>query len=393
MAQIGNFLIRNIETILKSALYTFLSEGGKFMKRSRCILVIIMVFITIVIIPLSALAHSGRTDSSGGHRDNKNKSGLGSYHYHCGGHPPHLHSNGVCPYSSNTINSYSSSSMVSVPKETYASSVKFTNVPKKLNVDDTIKIEYTVYPNDAVNKEVIWKSSNNDIAMVSSDGVVTAVGSGTATITATTSNNKSASFKVLVNEVLADSVTIINKLSEITVNETVTLRAELLPKNTTYKTIDWTSSNSEIAQVDANGNLKALKSGEVTITAKQKNKSDYFHLVVKPTKAYSIKITTTSKRIQKGDTLSLEAVVLPDNAEDKDIKWTVDNETIATINNNILTTIKTGTIKVTATTVSGKSDSMYIEIYSNESAGAIIGGAVILGSGIVYYFKKKKKSS
>lgn len=45
-------------------------------------------------------AHSGRTDSSGGHKDNKNKSGLGSYHYHCGGNPPHLHSNGYCPYSS-----------------------------------------------------------------------------------------------------------------------------------------------------------------------------------------------------------------------------------------------------------------------------------------------------
>jgi len=47
---------------------------------------------------MQAFAHSGRTDGSGGHRDNKNKSGLGSYHYHCGGYPPHLHNNGVCPY-------------------------------------------------------------------------------------------------------------------------------------------------------------------------------------------------------------------------------------------------------------------------------------------------------
>lgn len=45
-------------------------------------------------------AHSGRTDSAGGHKDNKNKSGLGSYHYHCGGNPPHLHDSGTCPYSS-----------------------------------------------------------------------------------------------------------------------------------------------------------------------------------------------------------------------------------------------------------------------------------------------------
>lgn len=45
-------------------------------------------------------AHSGRTDGNGGHRDNKNKSGLGSYHYHCGGHKAHLHPDGVCPYNS-----------------------------------------------------------------------------------------------------------------------------------------------------------------------------------------------------------------------------------------------------------------------------------------------------
>jgi len=45
--------------------------------------------------------HSGRTDSSGGHRDNNNVSGLGYYHYHHG-QGPHLHDNGICPYSVST---------------------------------------------------------------------------------------------------------------------------------------------------------------------------------------------------------------------------------------------------------------------------------------------------
>lgn len=35
---------------------------------------------------ISVYAHSGRTDSNEGHRDNKNKSELGNYHYHCGGY-------------------------------------------------------------------------------------------------------------------------------------------------------------------------------------------------------------------------------------------------------------------------------------------------------------------
>ncbi|WP_455543682.1 YHYH domain-containing protein [Intestinibacter sp.] len=62
---------------------------------------ILTIILTLIMTSVS-FAHSGRTDSSGGHRDNKNKSGLGSYHYHCGGYPAHLHKNGVCPYSSSS---------------------------------------------------------------------------------------------------------------------------------------------------------------------------------------------------------------------------------------------------------------------------------------------------
>lgn len=64
-----------------------------------------------------AEAHSGRTDASGGHRDNKNKSGLGSYHYHCGGHPAHLHENGVCPYDTSSSVS-AKNTAVSAPTQT-----------------------------------------------------------------------------------------------------------------------------------------------------------------------------------------------------------------------------------------------------------------------------------
>lgn len=72
---------------------------------------LVTLLIVLMLIPMAAFAHSGRTDSSGGHKDNKNKSGLGSYHYHCGGNPAHLHTNG-CPYSS------TSSSKKTTPKPT-----------------------------------------------------------------------------------------------------------------------------------------------------------------------------------------------------------------------------------------------------------------------------------
>lgn len=63
------------------------------MKKMLCVL------LSVLLLSLPVSAHSGRTDSAGGHHDNKNVSGLGPYHYHHG-YPAHLHPNGVCPYAS-----------------------------------------------------------------------------------------------------------------------------------------------------------------------------------------------------------------------------------------------------------------------------------------------------
>lgn len=57
----------------------------------------VLSFVCVLFV-ITSEAHYGRTDANGGHKDNKNKSGLGPYHYHCGDYPAHLHENGVCPY-------------------------------------------------------------------------------------------------------------------------------------------------------------------------------------------------------------------------------------------------------------------------------------------------------
>lgn len=72
------------------------------------------LFLCLLTISTISLAHSGRTDASGGHRDNKNVSGLGSYHYHHG-YPAHLHSNGVCPYSTPSAPAATSSAPAATP--------------------------------------------------------------------------------------------------------------------------------------------------------------------------------------------------------------------------------------------------------------------------------------
>lgn len=72
-------------------------------KALRRILVYAMSF-SLVFQGGFAAAHSGRTDSAGGHHDYQNASGLGSYHYHHG-YGPHLHSNGACPYETSSDSS------------------------------------------------------------------------------------------------------------------------------------------------------------------------------------------------------------------------------------------------------------------------------------------------
>lgn len=69
-----------------------------------------------------AQAHSGRTDSQGGHHDYKNKSGLGSYHYHHG-YPAHLHTGGVCPYENGNAASSSKQTSGSTAEKSAAPSL------------------------------------------------------------------------------------------------------------------------------------------------------------------------------------------------------------------------------------------------------------------------------
>ena len=134
--------------------------------------------------PLIAEAHSGRTDSSGGHKDNKNASGLGYYHYHCGGYPAHLHTNGVCPYSSSGAGSSDGST-----------SVKKAKINKKsasLVIGKTVQLKVK-----NASGKVTWKSNNRKIANVSQKGKVTAKNAGKATITAKV-DGKSLKCKVTV---------------------------------------------------------------------------------------------------------------------------------------------------------------------------------------------------
>ena len=356
----------------------------------------------ILSLSLSAFAHGGRTDESGGHKDNKNKSGLGGYHYHCGGYPAHLHTNGVCPYRGGG-SSGSSSSYSSTPKTVYATSITAKNVPSKIDAGETATLEASVYPSNAEDKTISWESSDTSVLTVSSTGSLTAVGVGTATITAKTSRGTSKKFTITVNEVMAESISIASNDTEILLEDTQILECEFTPENTTNKTVTWSSSDESVISVSADGEITANKLGTATITATHKELTDSIDIEVKPIDAESIEIvlpddTETNDdgtpKINKNSEIQFKANVLPENTTYKDIEWSVSDETIATIDDDgVLTATATGTLTITATAKSGVTEEIEIEVYSNagDTAAGILGLAVIGGGGAAWYYRRKKK--
>ena len=144
--------------------------------------------------------------------------------------------------------------------------------------DAAVTLKATVAPDNATNKTVTWMSSNTDVATVDEDGVVTFVGGGTATITATATNgttdaadDKTATCEVTV-KCLVDKITLNKTLLTPTFGAAPeTLTATVAPDNATDKTVTWKSSNTSVATVDATGKVTFVAVGSATITCTATN--------------------------------------------------------------------------------------------------------------------------
>lgn len=135
----------------------------------------------------------------------------------------------------------------------------------------TGQLTAAVSPSDASNKTVTYSSSNTRVATVSSSGKVTAVGGGTATITAK-AGGKSATCKVTVT-VPQTGITVSGNASRsVGIGATLKLSAVKVPADTTDNySVSWSSEDTKIATVSADGTVKGIAVGTTKITAKSNN--------------------------------------------------------------------------------------------------------------------------
>ena len=242
---------------------------------------------------------------------------------------------------------------VTVKKNTVAvESVTLDKSSLELTEGETATLTATVKPDNATNKTVTWSSDKTSVATVDANGKVTAVAEGTATITAK-AGDKTATCSVTVKKsvVAVESVTLDITYTILNTGETLTLTATVKPDNATDKTVTWSSSNSSVATVDANGKVTAVAQGTAIVTAKAGDKTATCTVIVMKTDipVESITLDKYYLELTEGETGTITATVKPDNATNKTVTWSSSNPTIAAVDQNgEVTAVKEGTVTITA---------------------------------------------
>ena len=229
----------------------------------------------------------------------------------------------------------------------------------ELEEGQTLQLTATITPEEATIKECNWSSSDETIATVNANGLVTAKKAGTATITVTTKDGSELSKKCEITvtpaKIAVTGITLDKISTQVQEGKLVQLVATVTPDNATVKDCEWTSSDETIASVDENGLVTAKQAGKVTITATTKDGSELsakceITVISAKVEVTGITLDKTSAETEEGKTVQLVATVTPDNATVKDCEWTSSDETVATVDENGLVTAKqAGTAVITVT--------------------------------------------
>ena len=237
------------------------------------------------------------------------------------------------------------------PANVPVSSVSISVSSKELVIGQTFQLTATVSPSNATDKSITWSSSNASVASVTPTGLVTAKAEGTATVKATC-GGKTATCSISVKKPVVAVTSIVLDQNDVTLKEgeTITLKATITPDNATDKTVTWGSSKTDIATVNSNGKVIAVKEGVCSITATCGDKTASCKVTVAKATVpvESITLSQTSLTLTEGDSQTITATVTPSNATDKTVTWSSSNSSVASVSNGTITAKSEGTATITA---------------------------------------------
>lgn len=255
---------------------------------------------------------------------------------------------GTNPYSFATVK------VISIP----VSGLTLNYSSEVLNVGRVLNLIATVTPNDADNLNVQWSTSNDNIAIVDNDGLVTALSSGKATIKAQSSENPKifATCEITVHQPL-ESIALNTSTINLKVGEEYReLKVSFVPTTADNKKVTFTSSNPFIASIDENGIVKAVGKGVtsiiVTSVENPEIKAECSVTVNQP--ATGISLNKSVLELIEEESEQLIATVLPENASNKFVNWTSSDISVAMVSpDGTVYAIKPGQATIMATTVDG----------------------------------------
>ena len=233
----------------------------------------------------------------------------------------------------------------------------------------TFQIRATADPLNSTDIPLRWSSSNTSVATVNQNGVVTARGRGNAIITVTCAagrRSRRVRFNVAYNPTSVRLTNRGNPLTaiELNANSSFRPRVEFTPARlqicSNARNVTWTSSNTSVATVDARGTVRAVRSGNATITARTVNgrTASFSVRSVIPVSSVSINPLTPAQSSSltvaanglSGTSLTLNATVLPASATSRGVVWASSNPNIISVSNTgVVTARGVGRATITAT--------------------------------------------
>ena len=228
---------------------------------------------------------------------------------------------------------------------------------------ETVQLEYSIEPEDITFNKVQWSSSNDAVATVTDEGVVTAIsgtGVGYSMISVSPVGMYSGSgvistLKVRVSDQLvkATAINVSVSANEVYAGESIQASATILPAEATYRTVKWSSSDESVAKVDMygviTGQTTAPNNSKVTITATALDGSGVAasaQITVKQiVQPQSITLDQSYNGVElaiAAKTLTLPYTTIPADCTKSLIEWTSSDENIATVSDGVITFNQSG---------------------------------------------------